>query len=55
MGSTGSTGSVNKDIMLSQLADALRRERRRCKLYEEEILQAEEEVSLGLPFQQLDA
>jgi len=31
--------------MLQQLADALKSERRRNKLYEEEILLAEEEVS----------
>ncbi|ORY56828.1 hypothetical protein BCR35DRAFT_347729 [Leucosporidium creatinivorum] len=44
VGSTGSRGSVNKDNMLQQLADALKSERRRNKLYEEEILLAEEEV-----------
>lgn len=48
VGSTGSTGSVNKDNMLQQLADALKSERRRNKLYEEEILLAEEEVSSGI-------
>lgn len=45
VGSTGSSASINKDTMLQQLADALKSERRRNKLYEEEILLAEEEVS----------
>lgn len=42
--STGSTGSTSKDYLLSQLAEALKKERRRCQLYEQEILAAEEEV-----------
>lgn len=42
--SSGSTGSTSKDYLLSQLAEALKKERRRCQLYEQEILVAEEEV-----------
>lgn len=36
--------SPSQDILLSQLAEALRKERRKCKLFEEEIFQAEEEI-----------
>lgn len=43
--STTSTGSTNKDFMLSQLAEALKKERRRCEMYQNELLAIEEEVT----------
>ncbi|KAK4705691.1 hypothetical protein P7C70_g515, partial [Phenoliferia sp. Uapishka_3] len=42
--STSSTSSTNKDFMLSQLADALKKERRRCEMYTNEILTLEQEL-----------
>lgn len=48
-GSTGSASSLNKTTILAQLADALKAERRRNKLYEEETVISEEEVSCWVP------
>ncbi|KAM0750796.1 hypothetical protein T439DRAFT_380654 [Meredithblackwellia eburnea MCA 4105] len=42
--SSGSNASTSKDLILSQLAEALRKERKRCELYESEILSIEEEM-----------
>lgn len=42
--SSSSSGSISKDLILAQLAEALRAERRRNQLFEDELLQAEEEL-----------
>ncbi|KAL8280443.1 hypothetical protein RQP46_007091 [Phenoliferia psychrophenolica] len=42
--STSSTGSTNKDVILTQLADALKKERKKCEMYQKELLVIEEEL-----------
>lgn len=43
--SADSTQSLSKDVMLNELAQALKNERKKCEEYEAEILAIEEEVS----------
>lgn len=42
--STGSTASLSKDVVLSQLAEAVRREKKKSEMYQRECEQGEKEV-----------
>ncbi|GAA6048726.1 hypothetical protein JCM3770_003930 [Rhodotorula araucariae] len=43
--STGSTASVSKDVVLGQLAEAVRREKKKAEMYERECEQGEKELA----------